>query len=68
MEKDIIAWGKSFLFGKNAMDEAREARLKLNEVEKDAVSTAVKTTASINASIAAIRTFNGNRERRKVFD
>lgn len=63
--KDIIAWGKSFLFGKNAMDEAREARLKLNEVEKDAVSTAVKTTASINASIAAIRTFNGNRKEEK---
>lgn len=59
--KEIMNFVTGLFHVKTALEEATEARMKMNEIERESESVAVKTAASLNASLAALKYFNGSR-------
>lgn len=63
--KDIIEWAKNALVGESAADKLKKQLLELNEIEKDAHATQIKTRAELDNVISSIKNFNGTREQEK---
>ena len=62
---EIVDWAKKLLTGEDAADRLKKQMLELNETEKDAVATQIRTRAELDATIGSIRDFNGTREQER---
>lgn len=63
--KDIIEWAKNALVGESAAEKLKKQLLELNEIEKDAHATQIRTRAELDNVISSIKNFNGTREQEK---
>lgn len=63
--KDIVEWAKNALVGESAAEKLKNQLLELNEIEKDAHATQIRTRAELDNVISSIKNFNGTREQEK---
>lgn len=63
--KDIVEWAKNALVGESAAEKLKKQLLELNEIEKDAHATQIRTRAELDNVISSIKNFNGTREQEK---
>lgn len=61
----VWEWAKRIMVGESAVEKMKKTMIELNEIEKNAYVTQVKTRMELNGIISSIEKFNGTKEQEK---
>ena len=61
----VWEWAKRIIVGESAAEKMKKTLIELNEIEKNAYATQIKTRMELNGIISSIEKFNGTKEQEK---
>lgn len=61
----VWEWAKRIIVGESAAEKMKKTMIELNEIEKNAYATQIKTRMELNGIISSIEKFNGTKEQEK---
>ena len=61
----VWEWAKRIIVGESAAEKMKKTLTELNEIEKNAYATQIKTRMELNGIISSIEKFNGTKEQEK---
>lgn len=61
----VWEWAKRIMVGESAAEKMKKTMIELNEIEKNANATQIKTRMELNGIISSIEKFNGTKEQEK---
>ncbi len=61
----VWEWTKRIIVGESAAEKMKKTMIELNEIEKNAYATQIKTRMELNGIISSIEKFNGTKEQEK---
>lgn len=61
----VWEWAKRIIVGESAAGKMKKTLIELNEIEKNAYATQIKTRMELNGIISSIEKFNGTKEQEK---
>ena len=61
----VWEWAKRIIVGESAAEKMKKTMIELNEIEKNAYATQIKTRIELNGIISSIEKFNGTKEQEK---
>lgn len=61
----VWEWAKRIMVGESAAEKMKKTMIELNEIEKYAYATQIKTRMELNGIISSIEKFNGTKEQEK---